>query len=91
MDLRVLPLFDAVVKARFPQDVDELHYPLWVDENSDKGDSPMSAETISFEIEVECTRRRDGGKKGLKFRHIRDKSRGRRRGGHAKGTSFKVG
>jgi len=32
-----------------------------VDENSDEGDGPMSAETISFEIQVECARRRDGG------------------------------
>ena len=37
----------------------------------------MSAEIIPFEIQVECTRRRDGGKKGLEFRHRRDKSRGR--------------
>jgi len=31
----------------------------------------MSAETISFEIQVECGRRRDGGKKSLEFRHRR--------------------
>jgi hypothetical protein len=60
------------------QDVDESHYPLWVDENSDEGDGPMSAETISFKIEVECARRRDRGKKSLEFRHSRDKTQGRR-------------
>lgn len=41
------------------QDVDESHYPLWVDENSNEGDSPMSAETIPFEIQVERAGRRD--------------------------------
>jgi hypothetical protein len=32
------------------EDVDESNYPLWVDENSDDRDRPMSAERISFEI-----------------------------------------
>lgn len=45
------------------QDVVEPHYPLWVNENSDEGDSTMSAETIPFEIQVECTGRRDRGEK----------------------------
>ncbi len=42
----------------------------------------MSAETIPFEIQVECAGRRDGGKESLKFRHRRDESRSQRRGGH---------
>lgn len=83
MDLRVLPLFSAVAKCRFSEDedVDESHYPLWVDKNSDEGDGPMSAETIPFEIQVKCAGRRDGGKKSLQFRHRRDEGRGQRRGG----------
>jgi hypothetical protein len=47
-----------------------------VDENSDEGDGPMSAETISFEIKVECARKRNGGKKSLKFGQSRDKTWG---------------
>jgi hypothetical protein len=38
---------------------------------------PMSAETIPFEIQVECAGRSDGGKKSFEFRHRRDESRGR--------------
>ena len=53
----------------------------WVDENSDEGDGPMSAETIPFEIQVECAGRGSGGKKSLEFRHRkRDESRGQGRG-----------
>ena len=53
-----------------------------MDENSDEGNVTMSAETIPFEIQVECTGRRDGGKKSLEFRHRRDESRGRCRSGY---------
>jgi hypothetical protein len=76
MDLRVLPLFDAVVKAGFPRTKTSMsRTTLWVDENSDKGDGPMSAETISFEIQVECARRRDGGvgAEGIRARTSRQK------------------
>ena len=61
-----------------------------MDENGDEGDGPMSAETISFEIQVECARRRDGGKKSLQFRHRRDESRGRRRGGHVERMAMPI-
>ena len=37
----------------------------------------MSAEIIPFEIQVECARRRDAGKKGLEFQRRRDESRDR--------------
>jgi hypothetical protein len=53
-----------------------------VNENSDEGDGAISAERIPFEIQIECTRRRDRGKKSLEFRHRRDESRGRCRSGY---------
>lgn len=59
-----------------------------MDENSDEGDGAMLAETISFKVEVECARRRDRGKKSLEFWYSRDKTRGRRRGSHAKGRNI---
>ena len=49
------------------QDVDELDCHLRVEENCDEGDCTMSVETMPFEVQVECTRRRDGGKESLKF------------------------
>ena len=60
--------------------VDESHYLLGVDEKSDEGDGPISAEGISFEIQVDCAGGRDRGKEGLQFRHGRDERWGQRSG-----------
>ena len=44
MDLRVLPLFDAVVKACIPSTKTSMsRTTLWMNENSDEGDDLMSA------------------------------------------------
>lgn len=71
-------------EGRFSEDkdVDQSHYLLWVDENSDEGDSPISAERLPFEIQVESTGRRDRGKKSFQFRQRRDERWGWCSGGH---------